>query len=478
MIEPSCQIYTFPTQIFRELDEHMCEQMNVQETSEELRTTLNMSDQIEQSLRCATKCFGAQWLPLVSRKSHFPNAEVQNFIQDSWRAARGEMLKVINRPSYRSILALYLFAQTPVPIGISEDEELDGMSGPVCIQTALLQLQQLRERLRSLQLNGLNSESSAGSTNISTDYVDFESRAYWAAMMWDTSSSLAMSSRTSLTSGLKGACSEPTWRVVKAFLVASFHPRTEHWHTEGVEVTNVVACEIISAAVICKTYIWKNITSLKEALREGVDEAGVQFAWTALLDAIAIFKTSISPLLSSCERQLHFLDQRIRLNWFEVNLQYHLGILVLAAALESADRRDLLSEFSAARQDAELESFNVLKFGLETTYTVYGPRDNTNTGPEVDELSQQTFTASIIAIDPYPQYVVEAVLLMNKVFGRKYRQEEINHDTYTYLSSILDKALGQVPQGSKLVQAARQNLQRSRNNIESIYVTNTALGAI
>jgi hypothetical protein len=46
------------------------------------------------------------------------------------------MLKVINRLSYRLVLALYLFPQTPLPVAVSEAEELDGISGPVCMQNA------------------------------------------------------------------------------------------------------------------------------------------------------------------------------------------------------------------------------------------------------------------------------------------------------------------------------------------------------
>lgn len=56
------------------------------------------------------------------------------------------MLKLLNRISYRSVLALYLFAQTPVPAGILEDEELNGVSASVCMHTALIQIQKLRQR--------------------------------------------------------------------------------------------------------------------------------------------------------------------------------------------------------------------------------------------------------------------------------------------------------------------------------------------
>lgn len=104
-----------------------------------------INDQIEHSLSRAKHSFAAQWLPAVL-KGTFPNDPIQyeKIIAERWRASRRDMLKVINRLSYRSVLTLYLFGQAPVPVGISKEEVMDGMSGLVCSQTALLQVQQLR----------------------------------------------------------------------------------------------------------------------------------------------------------------------------------------------------------------------------------------------------------------------------------------------------------------------------------------------
>jgi dihydroorotate dehydrogenase len=65
---------------------------------------------------------------------------------DSWRCSRADMLVLLNQVSYRSMLALYLFAQTPVPVGILKEEELGGITGPVCMHTALMHIQKMRQR--------------------------------------------------------------------------------------------------------------------------------------------------------------------------------------------------------------------------------------------------------------------------------------------------------------------------------------------
>ncbi|KAF2870223.1 hypothetical protein BDV95DRAFT_75997 [Massariosphaeria phaeospora] len=441
------------TQLFNQLDVYIDEESDRKwpgDISEAPVRRQQRNGQIDKSLQCAIRAFSVQWRPLVSQKYDALSAE--NIVRDCWRAARKDMLKVINRPSYRSILALYLFAQIPTPVGISEDEELDGISGPVCMQTAVLHLQRLRDRKEKCPLNG------------PVPYLDSESRAYWAAVIWDTLSSFGSNFRTSLTSGLKGACSEPAWRLTSSFLIGSFQPMAEHWRTRGFGVSDDVVCQITAGAAICTLYVWKNITSLKEALREGVDEDGVHVAWEALLDTVNIFQTTIRPLLNNCERRLSFLEQRSRLSWYQVNVQYNLGILVLVDVLEAAHRSDLLLEVAAARLDAEHESFNVLKFGIESTYTIPGAGENSNGASQcgsTTEFAGRPVTVPLIAIDPYPHYVVDSVLLMNKDIHRKFRQGTITHEAHSYLSTILLQAVSQLPQYSKSVHAARDDLQQS-----------------
>ncbi|KAI2602810.1 hypothetical protein GGR54DRAFT_469117 [Hypoxylon sp. NC1633] len=482
--DPTSEVCIPAYKIFRKLDAVMDDELDRQNPDPERR---QRDLQIDQSLSQTIRSFVARWLPLVLRGNHPAAQEVDQVVRDSWRSARKDMLKAINRTSYRSVLALYLFAQTPVPTGISKDEELDGVSSLICIQTALSQIQRLRERQQRRKQCGLSDvstwvdalTSSAASPSYAQAYVDFENRVYWAAVMWDTSLSLTWNLRTSLTSGLNGGCAEPAWRLVRTFLSGSFHSKTEHWRSSNFDISDAVACQIIAAAAISRLYVWKNITSLKEALREGVDEASVLFVWRALLDAIDIFESSIRPLLGKCEKGLYFLDQLNRLGWYGVRLQYYQGILVLANTIETANRFDLLTQITETIRDAEHESLNVLIFGIENTYAINGPGEDTSITPSLDATYSpgESITASLIAIDPYPNHVVDSVLLMNKVIDRKYHHGEIKQEARSYLSSILLKALGQLPQHSKFVQAAQESLQVSLHKDDVIISTHTAVGA-
>ncbi|KAI5918816.1 hypothetical protein F4810DRAFT_550491 [Camillea tinctor] len=457
--EPTSDASIPVTHLFRKLDAAIDDEPDRQTmcmASESRGRRQDRDHQIERSLNGAIQSFNARWLPLVSDEGcHLRERDqIEEAIRESWRTTRKDMLKVVNRISYRSAFALYLFSQTPIPVGISEDEELDGISRLVCIQTALLHVQKLRERRRK----GPSIGTALSGSSLSQAFIDMENRAYWAAVMWDTTFSLSLDVRTSLTSGLNGACSELSWRLVRTFLVGSFQPQTESWRTGGVDVSDEIASRIISAARVGKIYVWKNITSLKEGFREGVDEERVSYIWGALVNSIDIYKSTIRPLLNICERRLHFLDQLHRMGWYVISLRYCAGILALADAIETANRSDLLSQVSEVTEDAERECVNLLKFGTENHFTIYAPNETLGLG-ESTQFPEEPVTASFIAIDPHPDFVLTSVLLLTKAIDRNCEQGKIEDSVCSHLASILLQAFGQLPQSSKAVQVARKDLQ-------------------
>ncbi|KAH7088478.1 hypothetical protein FB567DRAFT_524458 [Paraphoma chrysanthemicola] len=459
--DAACDIYRSVFQLFGELDVGMGNYSGHQilvRTPTELERYQNSEDTIEECLQSATLAYASHWLHLAS-EPRLSESELRDFIRTTWRAARRNMLKALNLRSYRSILALYLFAQTPIPIDITPEEEVDGICRPVCMQNAFHQLQRLRERRESYQNQGdvMNTHIKRPTTS---SLLDLENRAHWAAMMWDTAGSLALGLRTSLSSGLKGACSEQTWRLVQAFLTGSFTPRAQNWHKTDENITNEMASEIIAGACICKTYMWQHITSLKEGLREGVDDDYVLVAWRALLETIKTFTSVIHPLLERCREHISRLDPAIRLSLYSVNLQYCLGILILVDALEVAARQDLLSQISTVKQEAEHESFQVLKFGLKTSYTIHQSparqemAGNQDTQSDFASLS----SATLVAVDPYPQYVVDLVLLLNRSLSGRAGIADEGHGTRSHPKKILFDSLNQLPQTSKSIYLAQQLL--------------------
>ena len=277
--------------------------------------------EIERSLDRAIESYAARWLPLTTQRmmSPFPDFEL---IRTLWRSARRDMLKIINRPSYRSILSLFLFALTPIPVGIPLQEELDGVSAHVCLHAALQQIQSLRARQKSLQFNGarvtLNRPSPT--TSISPDsfaaatFINAESTAYWAALTFDTSASLTLSCRPLLSSGLFGFDSESCWRMVRS-CTEVFRESTKDWSKGSFEMNDEKANLITASANAWKLLLWKLTANFKEAIRDGHDESEVERAFHDILNAIDRFDVTYRDLLDLVQKRIQFLSQETKLRW-------------------------------------------------------------------------------------------------------------------------------------------------------------------
>jgi hypothetical protein len=272
--------------------------------------------QNEHSLERAIEAFAARWLPLMDQ-----TVDV-GLVCALWRTARREMLKAINRPSYRSMLALFLFAYTPQPVGIDNEEADDGVSGQVCVHAALQHIQILRARQRVLSFNGAQVNQTAPPTPglgtspramATTDFLTAENTAYWAALTFDTSASLTLSCRPLLSAGLFGLDSESWWRMVKTCREIFFQSASG-WVLDS-EMTDDRANQIIAAGSAWKLVVWKLVANLKEALRDGHEEREVLSAFAAVSEAIDQWNSTYRELLATCQKRILFLAQETKLRW-------------------------------------------------------------------------------------------------------------------------------------------------------------------
>ncbi|KAF4451844.1 3-hydroxybutyryl-CoA dehydrogenase [Fusarium austroafricanum] len=419
---------------------------------------IGRSRDIEQSLQITISAFAARWLPITCPH---PNSDKDHssLVQTLWRDARRDMLRVINRPSYRSMLSLFLFALTPIPEGISEEEETDGISGQACVHAALQQIQTLRARQRNLQFSGSKVSPSLQSQGMVTTpesietsgFINAESTAYWAALTFDTSASLTLNCRSLLSSGLFGFESELPWRLVKT-CAKMFDENARQWKQGTSDMTDERANQIIAAGASWKLLGWKLAAIFKEALRDGHDESEVRKAYLAVIDSNKQFGIIYRPLLDECHKRMPFLSQQTKLRWFSLMLHYHLSILMLVDIIEATDRPDLLPDITDIRIDAESTVMSTLAFGLHNTFTIKRPHNFT--GDETLSGRKTTFTVPIVSIDPYPHHAVAGVQLLRKAIDRDFSVGKITEETYQSLLSTLERTLRHLPQSSKSVQAA------------------------
>ncbi|KAJ5160365.1 uncharacterized protein N7482_007369 [Penicillium canariense] len=412
--------------------------------------------QIENTLNQAVQTFSARWLPLTFYSADQKLAQTP-LIQSLWRELGKNLPRSMNRPCYRSMLSLYLYAMVPVPVGIPEDEEENSIPAQVCVQAALQQVQFLRARQRSLEFNGskvslLSDQAAPISTpeQIRSEFMNIESMIYWAALTFDTSSSLTFNTKSVLSSGLLGWESESSWRMVQT-CTNIFHEQSERWRVHGVLVTEETANQIIAAAQAWKLRVWKMGTILKEALREGHGEDAVHHAHTSAAEAIRQFNVTYRPLLAACERRLQFLSQHTKLRWYELMVHHHLCILIMIDAIEIASREDILEKMSVTKSDAQGSLLNCLQFGLSNQYTI-----PTRQGLDSDS-SDGSFP--LVAIDPYPHHVLAGVQLLWKGIERDYDDGQMDQTTCENLQSILLQTLELLPQTSKSVYKGTEQAQ-------------------
>ncbi|KID74303.1 uncharacterized protein G6M90_00g082710 [Metarhizium brunneum] len=416
---------------------------------------------IDQSMRSTIAAFSARWL-YVTVKGAGSEQHHQNIVLALWRTARRDMLRVINRPSYRSMLSLFLFALTPIPTGISEEEEIDGISGQACVHAALQQIQTLRARQRNLQFSGSKvSPSTVKSKSVvanpdaigSSDFIAAESIAYWAALTFDTSASLTLNCRPLLSSGLFGFEAELPWRLIRTG-AKMFYEMTKTWRADGViDMTDERANQIIASGSAWKLLAWKLTSVFKEALRDGHNESEVSRAFGFVTGAIQQFDDVFRRPLEACQRRMHFLGQQTKLRWYSLMLHYHLSILMFIDIIEATERYDLLASVTETNADAENAVMNALVFGLQNSFTMTVASPSTQ--QDAEDAFEASFTVPIISIDPYPHHVVASVQLIRKAIDRDLRQGKITDESHASLRSTLEAALSHLPQSSKSVQAAR-----------------------
>lgn len=133
-------------------------------------------------------------------------------------------------------------------------------------------------------------------------------------------------------------------------------------------------------------------------------------------------------------------------------LHYHLSILIMIDATETARRTDLWQQLSITRSEAQGSIMDCLVFGLNNQFTIHQLQSETR---------DTTVTVPLIAIDPYPHHVVAAVQLLWKAVERDNGAGKLDLSAFENLQSILLRTLELLPQSSKSVRHAREQAQLS-----------------
>lgn len=215
------------------------------------------------------------------------------------------------------MLTLYLFGSTPIPEGISDEEELNGVTAQVCVQAALQQVYSLRVRQRSPLFSGSKFSETVVTRNFTANpdrsFIIAENIVHWATLTFDTSASLTLSSRPMLSSGIL-SYTDLCWSLVKS-CAELFHTMAQEWHAIGLPMTDTQATQLMASGNSFKLLLWKLCAVFREALRDGHDEAVVNKIYISILDAIDRFNRTYRSPLDACRKRIEALSQETKLRY-------------------------------------------------------------------------------------------------------------------------------------------------------------------
>jgi len=191
---------------------------------------------INQALISAVHPFSARWLPLScfgevgpAKVQHLTTMK-EHFVECIWKRAHKHVTQIFTRPSYRSILALYLFGVTP-----TSSKHPDRRIADHCMKSSLRHYVQLRAK-KSI---GMNPPTTARTENDQVvgsiddpatrqdsreEYQHLEDTAYWIGVVIDGSRALTRCQPSVLLPGLTGESN--VWRLIGLSLKCMIRAKT------------------------------------------------------------------------------------------------------------------------------------------------------------------------------------------------------------------------------------------------------------
>ncbi|ETN40865.1 uncharacterized protein HMPREF1541_05145 [Cyphellophora europaea CBS 101466] len=286
----------------------------------------NMDTYVNQALMSAVHAFSSRWLPagFFNTTGSDDQAARRRFMQTLWDQAHADVLCVLTLPCYRSILALYLFAITPL-VGSSAMHPVSQM----CYETSLRHYLQLRLESRiSLPDVGPNQHVPNSTDRDELDHL--EDSAYWFGIVCDVSRSLLRCQPPIVLSG--PSAHARVWQLVSR-QVEDFAAQSISMHTSKDILDDATVLQILQMGSSCKTMCWAAITDVQDTLFYERTSLSFQQSLSFCLDMLQQFEAIFLPLLDKCARDFLLLSDKSRLGYVWLVLHFNLGVLILADTL-------------------------------------------------------------------------------------------------------------------------------------------------
>ena len=280
-------------------------------------------DIINRALIYAVYAYSVRWLHLTDNKLSDDSQTGHNLISlkkelsdNLWTQARKQMYAVMSRPSYRSILALYLFAIVPSSSRKTGDNIED-----LCLESSISHHTYLHSRTKAPSpdhdsIMSLLNDRSFASMNIGSTPADapsiaekmgFKSMAgiaFWFGVISDVTRALTRCRPSILLPGSHGDAKvwTPVRQRAQAFAESCSPLRRMRVPISDDEVITILQC-----AFAYKTLVWATITQIQDTLVHQMSETSLAEAVDAARKASNRYEEIFGQLVCMCQRDYMLL---------------------------------------------------------------------------------------------------------------------------------------------------------------------------
>ncbi|OQV08533.1 hypothetical protein CLAIMM_12789 isoform 2 [Cladophialophora immunda] len=416
---------------------------------------------INQALISAVHAFSARWLP-VSRFGRGNASDVraltlakEYFLERIWERAHKDVLRVLTRPSYRSILALYLFGTTP-----ASTKNKQRCIADHCFEMSLRQYFQLRARSSTIaRQHGRRNENNSQLQDTSStaqahkELKHLEDTAYWFGVVIDGSRSLTRCQPSVLLPGLQGEAQ--VWSPIKD-QTEMFRTTYGSIPTSKAPLTDEIVMTMIQHGAACKTLFWKSVSRIQDYLFYQTVESPLEVLVNSAAEEMARFEDVFDPFFNQCARDWILLSQKSRLSYFILALHFHLGVLILVDVLETLHEvaTETFIDIGACRLSSTRAVVNLTNLML-----LQGDAD---AGAEA---------SSIFLKDPYPEHTRNGISRASYSVLHLFRGMSLTKQVAEIMAAPLFAALGILSQVSYTAEESLRGLRKAYSDADLAVMT-------
>ncbi len=422
----------------------------------------NVDTSIGRALVHAVYAYSVRWLRLaddntnqvLEMRQKFA-AQKKELCENLWGQARKQMYTIMSRPSYRSILALYLFAIIPT----SAQRPGDNISD-LCLEASLSHQNYLSTRPQApfspedSLMSLLNSESFSSAGNISQskglpleveneEHKSMTNVAYWFSIISDTTRALTRCRPSILLPGSTGEAK--IWAAVRQrtrdFEQQYRSLKVYQWRTP---FSDDQVITILQYAYAMKTLVWAAITRVQDALVHQISDTSLSEAVDAARKESNRFEEVFGQLICMCQRDFLLLNRTTQMCYSKshrhprpcsdgadihialLQIHFQVGNLILADTLPSTF---VFIDENLNPYDLRLCACRTIIIALNLALQTTIPGAN------------GSGMLNILLLDPYPDLLTNAIIRTGSSLFLLYKAQKLTPENVITMFSVVIAAL-------------------------------------